>query len=87
MVALLDRLDAPELQVVAEALRSSPPAEVAVYGHRVLINGAVRELPRSTSFKLFRIPEILALASTPALRTALAEAANSLISLETGSTV
>jgi uncharacterized protein (DUF362 family) len=65
----LDRLDAPELEVLLECLRTELKEPIRIFGHRVYIDGEWRALPDSTSFKLVRIPEIIDALKTPAERT------------------
>lgn len=57
--AALDRLEAPELQVLLACLRSKSKKAPRVYGHRVHAGGRWYVLPDSTSFRLARIPEII----------------------------
>lgn len=60
----LDRLGAPELEVLLECLRSGPVEPPRVYGHKVYANEKWFLLPDSTFSKLVRIPEIIAALST-----------------------
>ena len=55
----LDRLDAPELQILLSCLRSESSVKPRIYGHRVEHNGKWYTLPDSTFSKLVRIPEIM----------------------------
>jgi hypothetical protein len=64
----LDRLEAPELEVLLECLRTELKEPIKIFGHRVYIDGEWRALPDSTSFKLVRIPEIIDALKTPAER-------------------
>jgi hypothetical protein len=64
----LDRLDAPELEVLLQCLRTELKEPIRIFGHRVYIDGEWRALPDSTSFKLVRIPEIIDALKTPAER-------------------
>jgi hypothetical protein len=64
----LDRLDAPELEVLLECLGTELKEPIKIFGHRVYIDGEWQALPDSTSFKLVRIPEIIDALKTPAER-------------------
>lgn len=55
----LDRLDAPELEVLLDCLESEGSEPVRIYGHRLTKNGKWYELPDSTFSRLVRIPEII----------------------------
>lgn len=66
----LDRLDAPELEVLLECLRKGIGEDIAappkIYGHKVHANNRWFLLPDSTFSRLVRIPEIIESLKTPA---------------------
>ncbi len=61
----LDRLDAPELEVLLKCLKSDTKKVPTIYGHKVKANGKWYLLPDSTYSRLVRIPEIIEALSTP----------------------
>jgi hypothetical protein len=65
----LDRLDAPELEVLLECLRANTDASPKIYGHKVHANNKWFLLPDSTFSRLVRIPEIIETLKTPAERS------------------
>jgi len=65
----LDRLDAPELGVLLECLKSDTKETPKIYGHKVKANGKWYLLPDSTFSRLVRIPEIIEALKTPLERS------------------
>ena len=61
----LDRLDAPELEILLECLKPGSLALPKIYGHKVAVNGKWVFLPDSTFSRLVRIPEIIESLNTP----------------------
>jgi len=61
----LDRLDAPELELLLECMKSDIKETPKIYGHKVKANGKWYLLPDSTFSRLVRIPEIIAALKTP----------------------
>jgi hypothetical protein len=61
----LDRLDAPELEILLECLKPGSLALPKIYGHKVVVNGKWVFLPDSTFSRLVRIPEIIESLNTP----------------------
>ena len=55
----LDRLDAPELDVLRACLDSDTGEVPKIYGHKIKANGKWYLLPDSTYSRLVRIPEII----------------------------
>lgn len=55
----LDRLDAPELEVLLECLKSESTEPPKIYGHKLTSHGRWYLLPDSTFSRLVRIPEII----------------------------
>lgn len=55
----LDRLDAPELEVLLECLKSESAEPPRIYGHKLTSHGRWYLLPDSTFSRLVRIPEII----------------------------
>lgn len=66
----LDRLDAPELELLLACVQSEADQTVKIYGHKVRANGQWHLMPNSTYAKLVRIPEIMAALKTPPQREA-----------------
>lgn len=61
----LDRLDAPELELLLECMKSDIKETPKIYGHKVKANGKWYLLPDSTFSRLVRIPEIIEALNTP----------------------
>ncbi|MDD9305005.1 MAG: DUF362 domain-containing protein [Desulfobacter sp.] len=65
----LDRLDAPELELLLECLSSGSAGSPQIYGHKVYANKKWFLLPDSTFSRLVRIPEIIEALKTPSERS------------------
>ncbi|MBI9084206.1 MAG: DUF362 domain-containing protein [Desulfobacterales bacterium] len=60
----LDRLDAPELEVLLDCLNVESALPPKIFGHKVQANGRWYLLPDSTFSRLVRIPEIIEMLKT-----------------------
>lgn len=71
--ANLDRLEAPELELLLDCLMSDSDTPINIYGHRVNACDKWYEFPDSTFSRLVRVPEIISSLKTPEQRSNCAE--------------
>jgi len=84
--AALDRLGAPELDLLLDCLQAPAGQPLSIYGHRIRANGRWYHLPDSTFSRLVRLPEIIDALRTPAERAACAREVQARLRILTATT-